>query len=62
MWVQGRYGAADPIDSVRTAASASSRPALAVTDILVPTKQAHRAVADRVGHSGMAHHPRHAKR
>ena len=39
MWVQGRYGAADPIDSVRTAASASSSPALAVTDIRVPTSR-----------------------
>ncbi len=36
-WVQGRYGGADPIDTVRTAASASSRPPRAVTVSRVPT-------------------------
>ncbi len=36
-WVQARYGGAEPMDTVGTAASASSRPARAVTDSRVPT-------------------------
>src|SRR5271163_1753952 len=42
--VHGRYGGAEPIETVRTAASASSRPARAVTDSRVPTTR-HTALA-----------------
>ena len=38
-WVDGTYGGADPIERVGTDASASSRPARAVTDMRVPTSR-----------------------
>ena len=62
MWVHGTNGAADPIEYVGTDASASSRPARAVTDSRVPTSRHIALSAIAVGDPGMPHHAGHPER